>query len=168
MSCSCGSGVAFEQCCGPILSGERKAATAVELMRARYTAFATQNVDFILSSHDPSSRGELDRSMIEQWSQRSEWQGFDVVETQLGGEGDDEGSVEFIARYSIEGKEHEHHEMATFARIDGDWFFIDGLIAGQGTFRREAPKIGRNDPCPCGSGKKWKKCCGRSGAVAAG
>ena len=30
------------------------------------------------------------------------------------------------------------------------------------TFRREAPKVGRNDPCPCGSGKKYKKCCGKS------
>ncbi len=31
------------------------------------------------------------------------------------------------------------------------------------TFRREAPKVGRNDPCPCGSGKKFKKCCGKGG-----
>ncbi len=30
----------------------------------------------------------------------------------------------------------------------------------QGTILREAPKVGRNDPCPCGSGKKYKKCCG--------
>ncbi len=30
-----------------------------------------------------------------------------------------------------------------------------------GTYRREEPRIGRNDPCPCGSGKKYKKCCGR-------
>ena len=28
------------------------------------------------------------------------------------------------------------------------------------TVRNEGPKIGRNDPCPCGSGKKYKKCCG--------
>jgi len=28
------------------------------------------------------------------------------------------------------------------------------------TFRRESEKVGRNDPCPCGSGKKYKKCCG--------
>ena len=30
------------------------------------------------------------------------------------------------------------------------------------TFRRETPKVGRNDPCPCGSGKKFKKCCGKA------
>ena len=32
----------------------------------------------------------------------------------------------------------------------------------QETVRREAPKVGRNDPCPCGSGKKYKHCCGRT------
>lgn len=31
----------------------------------------------------------------------------------------------------------------------------------EGTFRRETPKVGRNDPCPCGSGKKYKQCCGK-------
>lgn len=31
------------------------------------------------------------------------------------------------------------------------------------TYRRDQPKVGRNDPCPCGSGKKFKKCCGRGG-----
>ncbi len=29
------------------------------------------------------------------------------------------------------------------------------------TYKRESPKVGRNDPCPCGSGKKYKKCCGK-------
>ena len=32
----------------------------------------------------------------------------------------------------------------------------------QETVRRETPKVGRNDPCPCGSGKKYKHCCGRN------
>lgn len=30
------------------------------------------------------------------------------------------------------------------------------------TYVREQPKVGRNDPCPCGSGKKYKKCCGKN------
>jgi SEC-C motif-containing protein len=42
---------------------------------------------------------------------------------------------------------------------DGEWRFIDGKIFGPDPVRREAPKVGRNDPCPCGSGKKFKKCC---------
>ena len=32
----------------------------------------------------------------------------------------------------------------------------------QETVRRETPKVGRNDPCPCGSGKKYKHCCGKN------
>ncbi len=31
------------------------------------------------------------------------------------------------------------------------------------TIRRTGQKVGRNDPCPCGSGKKYKKCCGIAG-----
>ncbi|MCC6785156.1 MAG: YchJ family protein [Planctomycetes bacterium] len=168
MNCPCGSGSAFEQCCGPYLSGERWPDSAATLMRARYTAFATGNVDFILGSHDPATRDELDRNLIEQWSKQSEWHGFDVIDVQKGGVDDEEGSVEFIARYAIQGKEQEHHELATFAKVDGNWYFIDGLVAGQATYRREVPKIGRNDPCACGSGKKFKKCCGKPGAAVAG
>lgn len=42
--------------------------------------------------------------------------------------------------------------------VDSDW--LDGIIAQQ-PYIREQLKVGRNDPCPCGSGKKYKKCCGR-------
>ena len=34
------------------------------------------------------------------------------------------------------------------------------------TVRKTGPEVGRNDPCPCGSGKKYKKCCGRPGVGA--
>ncbi|MCL2493664.1 MAG: SEC-C metal-binding domain-containing protein [Clostridiales bacterium] len=30
------------------------------------------------------------------------------------------------------------------------------------TVRRSGAKVGRNDPCPCGSGKKYKNCCGKN------
>jgi len=33
-------------------------------------------------------------------------------------------------------------------------------VSSGGTFRRQTPKVGRNQPCPCGSGKKFKNCCG--------
>ena len=41
---------------------------------------------------------------------------------------------------------------------DADWTG-EGYAPSPGTYVREAPKVGRNDPCPCGSGKKYKKCC---------
>ena len=66
-----------------------------------------------------------------------------------------------MAHYAANGQKCEHREHATFRKIDGEWRFIDGVIESNEPYRREEPKIGRNDPCPCGSGKKYKKCCGK-------
>lgn len=46
--------------------------------------------------------------------------------------------------------------------MDPDWIWDDEFFAEQQPFVRQNPKIGRNDPCPCGSGKKYKKCCGKN------
>jgi SEC-C motif domain protein len=72
--------------------------------------------------------------------------------------------VEFVARYRMGGAEHAHHERATFQRHDGRWYFEDGDIVKARPVVREAPKVGRNEPCPCGSGKKFKKCHGAGAA----
>jgi SEC-C motif-containing protein len=52
--------------------------------------------------------------------------------------------------------------VATFIREADGWKFEDGDLVPEKPIVREAPKVGRNDPCPCGSGKKYKKCCGRN------
>ena len=69
------------------------------------------------------------------------------------------GRPEFVARYRTKGELQEHHEIATFVKEEGRWYFLDATTPAAETFVREAPKVGRNDPCPCGSGKKFKKCC---------
>lgn len=43
----------------------------------------------------------------------------------------------------------------------GDGENYDFWPESQDTYVREEPKVGRNEPCPCGSGKKYKKCCGK-------
>lgn len=43
--------------------------------------------------------------------------------------------------------------------IHAYWLAKREHLKPTGTLRREAPRIGRNEPCPCGSGKKFKKCC---------
>ncbi|MBT8492606.1 MAG: SEC-C domain-containing protein, partial [Deltaproteobacteria bacterium] len=68
--------------------------------------------------------------------------------------------VEFIARYKARGADLHHHERSTFAQQDGEWFYRDGQIVKPKTVVKDSPKVGRNSPCPCGSGKKYKKCCG--------
>jgi uncharacterized protein len=52
----------------------------------------------------------------------------------------------------------------TLAALHGHWLAERRPAvapAPRGPQRREAPKVGRNDPCPCGSGQKFKKCCGQ-------
>ncbi len=149
----------LEAHCLPFIRGEKRPATAVELMAARYVAYTLGEVDFIIGSHDPKTRSDADPEAILKWSKDATWQGLDIVRTDKGGEEDDEGSVEFVARYVMDGRDVKHHERSTFERIDGRWYFMDAQQI-QAPVRREGPKVGRNDPCPCGSGKKYKKCHG--------
>jgi SEC-C motif-containing protein len=159
--CPCGSSKAFDDCCGPLLSGERPALTAEALLRSRYTAFTRHDIDYIERTIHPEGLEDFDRAAASRWATGSEWLGLEVLAVDAGGTEDDEGEVEFVARFVQDGKETSHHEVATFARHEGAWCFLDGHHPGVKTFVREAPKVGRNDPCPCGSGKKHKKCCGR-------
>jgi SEC-C motif-containing protein len=50
--------------------------------------------------------------------------------------------------------------VSRFLKQDGEWYFVDGQLVAPKTEKRNQPKVGRNDPCPCGSAKKYKKCCG--------
>ena len=162
--CPCASGKTFGTCCGPVLSGERKAETAVELMRARYSAYAVGDIKFLYASSGPEARAEFDEDSTRNWSTAAVWSGLEVLAAEAGGPSDEEGFVSFVARYAAKGQEDqvcEHRENAYFKKIDGEWRFIDGQIQNSEPYRREEPKVGRNDPCPCGSGKKYKKCCGK-------
>jgi SEC-C motif-containing protein len=158
--CPCGVGSAYSKCCKPIIAGVRQAPTAEALMRARYTAYTKAAVDFILDTHHPEGREEISRDATEEWAQGSEWLGLEILSTQGGGETDSSGTVEFAARYRGEDRAIvTHHEISTFVRDDGRWYFKDAKMVNNPK-KRESPKVGRNDPCPCGSGKKFKKCCG--------
>lgn len=163
--CSCSSGIDFTQCCGPVLSGEKAAATAEALMRARYTAYARGDIDFVMNSTLPSSRSDSDIEAMKQWSSQAEWTGLEVASTKAGGEEDNRGEVEFVACYNLQGVAQRHHERSTFVKQNGQWFFQDGKVIASGPAEKPSPvvnanKLGRNDPCTCGSGKKYKKCCG--------
>lgn len=158
--CPCGSGAEQSTCCEPIIHGQISAPTAESLMRARYTAHALGAFDFLESSMHSSTRERVDVQKMSQWAEAVTWQGMDVHSTSEGKEGDEQGSVDFSAKYSVNGIEQELRENASFVRENGEWRYLDGDVEGHTPFRREAPKVGRNDPCPCGSGKKYKKCCG--------
>lgn len=129
-------------------------------MRSRYTAYARGEVDYVVATHLPAKDDEVDREAVERFSREATWRGLEIVATERGGAEDDDGVVEFIARYEQQGRALTHHERSTFKRVDGRWMFVDGAQVKAAPARRAAEKVGRNDPCPCGSGKKFKRCHG--------
>lgn len=136
-------------------------------MRSRYTAHVLVNVAYLKETLAPSERKSFDEKDVRKWATESEWLGLKILKSY-------DKTVEFVATYKTQGKVLEHHEVATFSydRDHGRWYFVDGDAhvheEGKGhehhaplsPIVREGPKVGRNDPCPCGSGKKFKKCCG--------
>ena len=90
------------------------------------------------------------RDDLEQGFAKTQWQGLTVFATDEGRH-PDEGFVSFIARYHDDNRPGAIIERSRFLKENGRWYYIDGT----------RPLIGRNDPCPCGSGKKFKKCCGQ-------
>jgi SEC-C motif-containing protein len=162
MSCPCGADLALEACCGPIIDGTRAAPTAEALMRSRYSAYALKKTEHILATHDPATRDDVDDDGAREWAARATWKSLEILDTVAGGPDDEQGEVEFVAHFVDEkGRDVAHHERSTFTKRDGRWYFVDGVTPKQAPQKRTEPKVGRNDPCPCGSGKKFKKCHGR-------
>ncbi|GHV96705.1 UPF0225 protein [Spirochaetia bacterium] len=159
-SCPCGSGRAYAECCEPYITGKAKPPTAEALMRSRYSAYAEHEVDYIISTCVHRGKNDIDLKSTRDWSEQSTWLGLKIVASEKGGLADTEGVVEFEATYERDGLKEVHQERAKFKKENGDWLYDDGVVAPH-TVVRSAPKVGRNDPCPCGSGKKYKHCCGR-------
>jgi len=161
IKCPCDSGKEYKECCEPLLTGESSAQTAEALMRSRYTAFTKGDVDYVLKSLHPEKREQHDEKTIRNWALKSEWIGLEIIETEKGTPEDDEGKVEFVAKYRQKSRRENHHEVAEFKKDNDQWYFYDGQAVIPDQFVRSTPKVGRNDPCPCGSGKKYKKCCSK-------
>ena len=125
-------------------------------MRSRYSAYALGNLDYIEATCCGPAAIAFDRAEAELQQLGTQWFGLDVDQTSKGRERDSQGTVSFTARYRHNGTEQQMVETSEFRRIDGRWFYADRLPVAAG-------KLGRNDPCPCGSGRKYKKCCGAAG-----
>jgi SEC-C motif-containing protein len=160
MLCPCGSKNEFEKCCEPYISGSEQPKTAEVLMRARFTAYAKLQMDFIESSHDPKFKDGNDMEANRKWAEQTKWLELQIISTEEGGPEDNEGVVEFKAKFDAGDGEQWHHELSHFNKRNGTWYFSDSKSPQQKTVVRDEKKVGRNDPCSCGSGKKYKKCCG--------
>jgi SEC-C motif-containing protein len=148
-ACPCGSAQALADCCGPFLSGAGRPATAAALMRSRYTAYCRRDAAYLLKTWHPDTRpATLDFSQ-----DTTIWAGLNIVRQLGGGPEDSLGEVAFSAAYRQDGAARRMRENSRFAKVAGEWLYLDGAILPES-------KPGRNDPCICGSGKKSKKCCG--------
>ena len=130
-------------------------------MRARYSSYVTGRIDFLERTLAPEGRADFDRHASEKWAKEATWKGLEVLAVKAGGPDDADGVVNFTARFAQDGRDYEHREIATFRREEGAWVFVDGKSPKPATEVRTGPDIGRNDPCHCGSGRKFKKCHGR-------
>ena len=160
--CPCGSQQSFEKCCKPYIQDKKPAPTAEALMRSRYTAYTLANIDYIVNTHDISTRQDIDVDAIRKWARDAEWLQLEILDVTNGLEGQAEGIVEFKASYKMNGEICVLHEISQFANKQGKWFYVDGKLPAVKQFKRDSVKIGRNDPCSCGSGVKYKKCCGKA------
>jgi SEC-C motif-containing protein len=151
----------FAACCGPYLARTAAAPTAEALMRSRYSAFVKADIDYLRETLSEDQRETFDRESTENWAKSSDWQGIDILETEEGREGDETGTVTFTAHFIHKGKPLPHKEKSRFKREGEDrrWYFA-GEISIKNAPVVLGERAGRNDPCPCGSGKKYKKCCG--------
>ncbi|MFK7900853.1 MAG: YchJ family protein [Cyclobacteriaceae bacterium] len=158
MNCPCNSKKAFADCCESIIQTQ-SAPTAQKLMRSRYTAYHTGKADYLYETTHPSVRKQYNLKEIEKWSQENNWTKLEIVSVEHGSIRDDRGIVEFKAYYTDKtGKQQTHHEKSTFFKEEGSWYYLNGVINPEEVDLMK--KVSRNDPCPCGSGKKYKKCCG--------
>jgi len=147
--CPCCSGKLFDNCCAPIIKNQRKAETAEQLMRSRYTAFTLADNEYLANSWAPETRPKE----INTEDDAIQWIGLDVEEYEKGGPEDEDGTVTFTAGFLSSGHLCHLHEKSRFVKHEGLWFYLDGKTESK------THKMGRNEMCPCGSEKKYKKCC---------
>ena len=121
VACWCDSDRPADSCCGPILSGQTQATTALAVMRSRYAAFVGLNESYLAASWHLSTRPKVIHLDPDQ-----RWLGLKIVGVTAGAVDDLVGTVEFVARYKLAGRGYRLHENSRFEQVDGRWFYLDG------------------------------------------
>lgn len=147
--CYCGDKNEYSEHCKKYINGVDYPSTPLELMKSRYSAFVTNSYKYIFETYYKKTRNfsieELINSNI-----HTQWLGLQILDYD-----NSEGIVTFIAKYKENGFIYEHKERSKFIFENNKWFYYGTLPFPK--FK----KIGANDSCPCNSGKKYKKCCGK-------
>ncbi len=125
-------------------------------MRSRFTAYAKHNEAYLLKTWDVSTRP----ATVDFSKETGEWTRLEIILAKKGSAKDHKGTVEFKAYFTIDGEQRVMNEVSRFVKKKRHWFYQDGKVksiaSDQGSFNH-----GLNAPCGCGSGKKFKRCCGK-------
>ena len=159
--CPCGLAKEYNNCCGLYISGKENAPTAEALMRSRYSAYVKQAFPYVYDTYHSDTKQHFTLAAIEEQSEKIEWLGLQILETEKGLENDDSGTVKFSASHRLNEKNHYLNERSFFSRENGLWRYVNGETQLTTTAANQQ-KVGRNEPCPCKSGLKYKKCCGKA------
>jgi len=157
-NCPCGTGKDYNQCCGIFITGKQLPSIPEELMRSRYTAYTQANVDYIARTMKSPAADHFDPAATKSWAEQVNWVKLEVLNTSSE---NTRGTVEFIAHYTQKNKRFVMHEISEFQFEQGQWFYVDGKGPDKLSSLKSGGKMSRNDPCHCGSGIKFKKCCGK-------
>lgn len=147
-NCPCGLGH-YRECCQPLHQEKIKAQTAEQLMRSRYSAFARQEIEYLVKTTAIGQQSELDVAAMAEWSQSNQWLKLEIVQSKEKLD-KNHAQVEFKAHYHDGTNINVHHEVSHFVHYADAWYFLDPTIEMQITMKQ---------PCICGSGKKFKQCC---------
>jgi len=147
--CPCKSGLEFSKCCKPIIEREKTPLDALELMRSRYSAYATKSIEYLLDTSCEVINRAKERVDIKAFTDGAYFQHLEIVNSQ-------EYIVEFKAYFIMDKKQQLLHEKSNFIyNSNGSLCYKDGKTELT-TF---TPK--RNSICICGSRKKYKQCCSK-------
>ena len=158
-----GAPLLYQDCCQPyhdsLLNNEAdgiKAETAKRLMRTRYSAFVLVKPNYIVKTTLPAQQNLLDINAIESWAKETDWAGLEIV-VHTPKLGKRHAQVEFKAYFKTNENLQAHHELSAFVKVtdktnnDARWYFLDPTVS---------MSVTQKQPCICGSGEKFKRCCG--------
>lgn len=151
--CPCGSLDSFQHCCSAYIFAEKTPMTAEALMRSRFSAYAKRAYQYIIDTYHQSTRPNISAQTLAREDLDTRWLMLNVVECVNSGE---YAFVRFKAFREHCGQYYCLHENSRFVNQRNRWFYLDGTIFDDSGIIK--PK--RNTPCLCGSGKKFKQCCG--------
>ena len=159
--------IAYSDCCQPLHQGVKIADSSEALMRSRYSAFVKVLPDYIIETTVPAQQSLLDRQAIKEWAEQTNWAGLQIINHNPK-VSKRHAQVEFKAYYHDDQlgspRLSAHHELSTFVKIAPHnsqtqqqnsktvWYFLDPTTALNMT---------QKQPCICGSGEKFKRCCGQ-------